>query len=247
VSSEQITFYAVTGVVFFIIGLSKGGLGGTLGALATPVLALILPAEEVVGLLLPFLIVADVFALAFHWLGWDRRLILILLPGAIVGITIGTYFITQSPTEILRTVLGVIVLLFALYKLFEKSIFSRLVYRPRRWHGALAGTVAGFASALAHTGSPPVSIYLLLQEVTPKVFIATSVLFFFILNLIKIPYYLYARLFDADLLIRAVWLVPLLPAGVWVGKSAASKVSKERFDLIILFVLVATALLLILT
>ena len=246
-SSEEILFYLVTGFVFFIIGLAKGGMGGTLGTLATPILALILSTDQVIGLLLPFLIVADMFALAFHWRRWDRRHIIILLPGAVVGITIGTLFITNAPTELLRTVLGVIILIFAVYKLFEKNLFSRLVYKPRTWHGVLAGTVSGFSSSLAHTGSPPVSVYLLLQDVTPRVFIATSVLFFAIINIIKVPYYLYAGLFDPDLISQVLWLLPLIPLGVWLGKWGADKVSKEVFDLVILIVLILSALLLILT
>ncbi|MDX1435800.1 MAG: sulfite exporter TauE/SafE family protein [Anaerolineales bacterium] len=246
-NSEQIVFFLVTGCVFFIIGLSKGGLGGALGALATPILALILPTDQVIGLLLPFLIVADMFALALHWRKWNRRMVLILLPGAVVGISIGTLLITNSPTGFLRLVLGVIVLIFAVYKLLERSLFKRLVYRPRTWHGVLAGTVSGFSSSLAHTGGPPVSIYLLLQDVTPRVFIATSVLFFAVINLIKVPYYFYAGLFHVDLLTRALWLLPLLPAGVWVGRWAAARVSKESFDMIILIVLILSALLLIFT
>lgn len=246
-TSEQLLFYLVTGFVFFIIGLSKGGMGGALGALGTPILALILPTDQVIGLLLPFLIVADMFALAFHWRHWNRRMILILLPGAVVGITIGTFFITNTPTELLRTVLAVIILAFAVYKLFEKTIFSRLAYQSRTWHGVLAGTVSGFSSSLAHTGSPPVSVYLLLQDVTPRVFIATSVLFFAILNIIKVPYYFYAGLFDADLIAQALWLLPLIPLGVWLGKWGAERVSKDSFDLIILVVLILSALLLIFT
>ena len=181
-TDQEIILLLVTAVVAFIIGMSKGGLGGTAGALATPMMALILPAEKVIGLILPILMLADIFAVALHWGRWNRKLILLLLPGSIVGVTIGTIFITNAPTETLRTLLGVIVLIFALYKIFEKRILRWIRYTPRNWHGLATGTITGFSSALAHTGGPPVSIYLLMQKVTPAIFIATSALFFFILN-----------------------------------------------------------------
>jgi uncharacterized membrane protein YfcA len=193
---SQSVFILITAIVFFLIGLSKGGLGGTLGAMAVPLMALVLPADQVIGLLLPVLMFADIFAVTLHWKRWNGRFIFLLLPGAIVGVTIGTLFITNAPTETLRTLLGFIILLFALYKIFESRIMGRLTYHSRNWHGILAGTVAGFSSALDHTGGPPVSIYLLMQNVKPRVFIATSVLFFLILNWIKVPYYFYAQLFD---------------------------------------------------
>ena len=210
--------FVVAAVVTFIIGMSKGGLGGTAGALATPLMALVLPADQVIGLILPILMVADVFAVALHWGNWNKRLIVLLLPGAVIGVIIGTLFITNAPTETLRRLLGFIVLLLAIYKLLERRILSAMTYKSRDWHGLVAGTVTGFSSALAHTGGPPVSIYLLMQNVTPAVFIATSALFFMILNWIEAPFYIYADLFDIDRLRQFLWLVPLVPIGVWAGR-----------------------------
>jgi hypothetical protein len=243
-SSETILF-AVAALVTFIIGMSKGGLGGTAGALATPLMVLVLPADEVIGLILPILMVADVFAVALHWGRWNRRLILLLLPGALIGVTIGTFFITNAPTETLRRLLGFIVLFFALYKLLERRILSRLTYKSRDWHGLVAGTVTGFSSALAHTGGPPVSIYLLMQNVTPAVFIATSALFFMILNWIKVPYYIYADLFDLDRMRQLIWLLPLVPLGAWTGRWFAFKVHRVTYENIIIVLLIINSLLLI--
>jgi uncharacterized membrane protein YfcA len=238
-------FFIMVAIVAFMIGLAKGGLGGTLGALATPMMALVMPANQVIGLLLPVLMLADVFAVALHWRRWNGRLVWLLIPGSVAGVTIGTLFITNAPTRTLQTALGAIVLLFAVYRIFEKRILGSLTYKARDWHGLLAGTVTGFSSALAHTGGPPVSIYLLMQEVTPRVFIATSAIFFLILNWIKVPYYWYAGLFDLQRLWQIAWLLPLVPLGVWVGRWVAGKVNKETFEWIIVGLLIITALLLI--
>ena len=237
--------FIVTALVAFVIGLSKGGLGGTAGALATPMMALVLPADQVIGLILPILMLADIFAVAFHWGRWNKRLVILLIPGAIVGVTIGTLFITNAPTETLRTLLGVIVLIFALYKIMEKRILRQMVYESKNWHGLLAGIITGFSSALAHTGGPPVSIYLLMQKVTPAVFIATSALFFFLLNWIKVPYYFYADLFDFDRLRQIAWLLPLVPLGVWSGRWLAFRINRQTFENVIVGLLLINALLLI--
>jgi uncharacterized protein len=238
-------FYLMTAAVALIVGLSKGGMGGTLGALATPMMALVLPPNEVIGFVLPILMVADVFAIAMHWRRWDRRLILLLLPGGIVGITVGTFFITNAPTEVLRLVLGIIVLLFVLYKFIEKPLMKRITYTDRNWHGLIAGTLAGFSSSLAHIGSPPVSIYLLMQQVTPAIFIGTSALYFGILNWIKVPYYLYADQFNFAAIVRIVWLLPLIPFGVWIGKWGAGHVNRDQFEWIITATLAIIAVMLL--
>ena len=244
INNETLLLF-VTAIVAFLIGLSKGGLGGTAGALATPLMALVLPADKVIGLILPILMLADIFAVALHWGRWNGKLILLLLPGAIVGVTIGTVFITNAPTETLRKFLGVIVLIFALYKIFEKRILSWFSYESRNWHGILAGTITGFSSALAHTGGPPVTIYLLMQKVTPVVFIATSALFFFILNWIKVPYYFFADLFDFEQLRQIAWLLWLVPLGVVVGRWLAYRFDRETFENVIVGLLFINGLMLI--
>jgi uncharacterized protein len=242
---STLIFYLMAAVVAFIISLSKGGLGGTLGALATPMMALVMPADQAIGLILPILMLADVFAVALHWGRWDRRLVWLLIPGSIVGVTIGTIFITNAPTTTLRTGLGVIVLLFTLYRIFEKPITAKVRYTSRGWHGQMAGTIAGFSSALAHTGGPPVSIYLLMQDVTPRVFIATSALFFMILNWIKVPYYFYADLFDFNLLWQVKWSLLLVPMGAWLGRWIGDRLPKQTFETVIVLLLGITGSLLI--
>jgi uncharacterized membrane protein YfcA len=245
--AERAAFIAIVISVTVIIGLSKGGLGGILGTLATPLMALVVPADQAIGLLLPILIVADLFAVLLHWRKWNNRLALLLLPGAIVGVTIGTLFITNAPTDLLKKGMGVIALLFAVYKLYEDRILGSLRYEPRDWHGLLAGTSAGFGSALAHTGGPPVSIYLLLQRVTPAIFIATSAIFFAVLNWIKVPYYLYADLLTWQRFLQIAWVLPLIPFAVWLGRWMSRRINRETFEKVIVLLLALSGILLIVT
>lgn len=244
-TSNATVFIVMMIAVTFLVSLSKGGLGGMAGTLSTPLLALVMPVNQALGLLLPIMLLADVFSVALHWKRWNARLVWLLIPGAIVGVTIGTYFITNVSTQVLKIGLAVIALLFVVYKLFEKRILDSVKYQERRWHGWLAGTTAGFTSAMAHSGVPPISIYLILQDVTPRVFIATSVLFYAILNWIKVPYYYFTGMFDFPRIWQIAWVLPIVPFGVWFGRWLVLKVPKHIFENIILGLLVVTALILI--
>jgi uncharacterized membrane protein YfcA len=244
-TSNATVFIVMMIAVTFLVSLSKGGLGGMAGTLSTPLLALVMPVNQALGLLLPIMLLADVFSVALHWKRWNARLVWLLIPGAIVGVTIGTYFITNVSTQVLKIGLAVIALLFVVYKLFEKRILGSVKYQERRWHGWLAGTTAGFTSAMAHSGVPPISIYLILQDVTPRVFIATSVLFYAILNWIKVPYYYFTGMFDFPRIWQIAWVLPIVPFGVWFGRWLVLKVPKHIFENIILALLVITALILI--
>lgn len=240
------TFYLVTAFVLFTIGFSKGGFGG-LGGIATPMMALVLPVDVAIGLLLPLLMMTDVFAVAVHWQRWDRRLLISLLPASLIGITLGTLLITALPEDALRMGLGLFVLLFGLYRLFEGRIQQRLTYRAQGWHGPVAGASAGFFSTVAHAGGPPIAIFLILQQVTPAVFVGTMNAYFFVTNWLKVPYYLWAGILDLRQLLPILWLLPLLPVGVWTGRRLVHTIDRTLFERIILGLLFFSAVLLLTT
>jgi uncharacterized membrane protein YfcA len=231
-------------LAYFLTGLSKAGPGGTLGFLITPMLALVMPLNKAVGLMLPILMLGDVFTLTVYWRRWEVRYLWILFAGALIGVTLATLVLANFPLDALRKGLGLLVLVFVVYRLLERWILSKLTYTPRRWHGVLAGSLAGFTSTLAHAGGPPITIYLLLQSLAPTTFIATSALFFAVLNWIKVPYYYYAGLFDFRLQMQFIWLAPLLPLGVWTGRRLARRVDKRVFENVIMLLLISALLLL---
>jgi uncharacterized membrane protein YfcA len=245
ITDFSMPFFVAIALAAFLVGFSKGGIGGAMGVLITPLTALVIPIEQTIGLLLPILILGDMFALAAHWRRWDQRRIWVLLGGALLGVTLGTFILTNISSFILRRGLGVLVIIFVLYRLFERRILGALRYQARSWHAVLAGSLAGFTSTLAHAGGPPITIYLLMQDLEPGVFVATSVLFFAALNWIKVPYYLYAGLIDFTTLLKLVWLVPLVPLGVWLGKRLVERVNKIWFDRVITFLLLITGILLL--
>jgi uncharacterized membrane protein YfcA len=243
---HRITFIIMLSLVAVIIGLAKGGMGGILGSLATPLLSLVMPPGQVLGLLLPLLMLADLPAVWLYWRQWEWKWIRLMLPGAVFGILLGTIFVISVPGRTLQVVLGVIVLLFTFYKVMEKRILAVWHYQTRTWHGVIAGTLSGVSSALAHNGGPPVAIYLLMQDgMSIPGFNATCAIFFAILNLIKLPFYFYAGLFDGQLLLSVLWVVPLLPLGVWIGIWVSRRLDQRVYEGAIVALLGLTAVLLI--
>ncbi len=223
-------FYVIFAAAVLMIGMGKGGLGAAFASLATSLLAMILPVEMVLALVLVAQMMADIFAVGAHWRRWDTKLAARLIPGALAGVAMGTFFITSVSPQALRTTLAVVILLFTLYKVLERSLLRGMTYTPRPWHSPLAGGISGFASAVANNGGPPVTIYLLLHNLQPRTFIATTAIFFLILNYIKLPFYLSAGLFDWGLLRSALPLLILAPIGVWIGKAFVLRVNKEAYE-----------------
>lgn len=232
-------------LVGLLIGLVKGGLGGPIaGALILPLLSQTMSVPQAVGITLPLLMIGDAFALRFYWRTWDLRQVRLLLPAAIIGILMGTLLLVSLPDDVLRRLLGVFTLVVLIYKFVNDSL-RQVTYQPQNWHGYLAGWGSGFASALANTGGPPVTAYLLLQRLEPVAFIGTITLFFATVNVLKVPGYLTASLIDGQTLLSILWVVPVIPFGVWFGRKAIGWFNRVWFERVMMVLLGYAALLLL--
>jgi len=232
----------------FLTGLSKGGLGGALGALVTPILALVVPAPVALGLALPLLISGDVFALYAHWRTWDSRIILAVLPASIVGLFIGAFFFSNVSPVALEHILGIVALLYSGYKLWERRFKKNqdTQPQPQSWQAHAAGSLSAFASTIANAGGPIFTIYLLALRVVPSVFVGTSVLYFAILNALKIPAYWSAHVLSLDTILAVAWAVPVVPFGVWTGIILDKHLDMRTFETIIIVLLALTGIVLVL-
>lgn len=228
-------------VAAFYVGLIKGGLGPGAGALLVPMLSTQMPVADAVALTLPLLLVGDWFALPVYWRKWDSRTLWLMLPAGFVGVLLGALLLSTLPDATLRRVMGAISLVVVLYKLGSDSL-AAITYHPHDWHGYLAGWGSGFMSALANVGAPPITAYLLLRKFKPIPFIATTVFFFFVVNLIKVPVFLAADVLDFGELLRTLWAVPLIPLGVWIGKKVLERIDAQKFEWFMLILLAGTGL-----
>ena len=235
----------VIALAALLIGFSKGGLGGPVPiSLTAPLLATQMEVPEAIGLMLPLLLFADVFALKVYWMKWEMRYFKLLMPTALIGIVIGSALLGWLPEEILRRSMGVFVLTIVGYKLISDRLES-VTYEPRSWHGYFAGWLAGFGSSIANAGSPPFTAYMLLHEVSPVTFIGTTTWFFAVLNILKLPLYLMSGVIDGHRLLGIYWAVPIIPAGVWIGRKLIDRINAKAFELLMLGLLALMSIYLI--
>lgn len=235
-------------VVALLIGFSKGGLGGPVPvALTAPLLSLVIPPRTAVGVILPLLMFADVFALYFYWRRWEIRYVRLMLPAGVIGVILGTLLLATLSNETLRRIIGAFTLIAVIYKVLNDRLKS-VTYRPQDWHAYLAGWGSGFGSSLANAGAPPFTAYMLLQPgMTPIPFIGTTTLFFAVINVLKLPGFLSTGVLDVDLLLRILWVLPLIPFGVWLGQTVVARMDTRVFESMMLAALFLMGLALLFT
>lgn len=235
-------------VAALLIGITKAGFGGGTGVLVTPLMVLILPAKEAVGLMLPLLSATDVVSLAYYWGKWDRRNVLMLLPGAVVGILLGSVLLGLISDVVLKKTIGVVACVFVLVSVYrERIVRSDRGFRPGYGHGVLAGTVTGLVSTLAHVGGVVTSMYLLPQRLTNRAFVGTTTAVYFLINLIKFVPYVALGLVDEGVLRQDLILMPGIVVGVLMGIWANRHLSRRVFSWIVLVLVLATGVKLLVT
>lgn len=240
------TLFWVTAVfAMILIGISKAGFGGGVGAIATPLMALTISVTDAAAILLPILIVADLFSLRHYWNVYDRNSLKLLLPGAVVGIVVGAIFFGyfENNERTLKMILGIVSLLFVAYQLTRSLILGALLKsKPPAWAGVMLGGLAGFTSTLAHAGGPPATMYLLPQQLPRNVFVGTSVILFFVVNLVKLIPYSALGLLRVGNISTILILAPLTFLGVQLGVWLNKRFNDRYFTYMIYALLLLTGI-----
>jgi uncharacterized membrane protein YfcA len=222
------TFWAVAIVAVFIVGLSKSGLVGSMGMVAVPLLALVMPARDATGMMLPVLLAMDAIAIWVYRKDANWKVLWIMLPGAMVGTILGWLLWSYVTDAQVLLAVGIITVLFMLDALLP--IRKRLPDTPpsRGW-GAFWGGAAGLTSFISHTGGPPFQIYTLPLGMSPTTYSATTAFFFAIVNTSKlIPFYFLGTLNVSNLELSAI-LIPFGLAGVGIGVFLVRRISAKAF------------------
>jgi len=226
-------FYAVAIPAVLLSGIAKAGANG-LGILAVPLMALAVSPATAAAVLLPILCALDLLGL-WAWRGRaDWRVLRTLLPGAVLGIVAGSLVFFTLDVRWVKVILGAESILFALHRIVaHRAIAARPARGPSHAHGGFWGALGGFTSTLAHAGSPPLMQYLLPLKLDRDTLVGTSVIFFTVVNAVKLLPYGLMGLLDASGLTTALALAPAVPLGYWAGLRLVRALPEQWFQMLV--------------
>ncbi len=220
---------AMAMLAVFVLGLAKGGLSG-IGALATPLLALALPPATAAALLLPVLLAQDVISVWTFRRSWDRWIVAWMLPGAALGVALGTIYAAAVDERRLLLALGAITLGFGLYRLWlERGARQVAATTSPGWVGSLFGLATGLTSQIAHAGGPPFQMWVAPRRLEHLRFVGTSTMVFAAVNWMKMPSYLALGALDRQALTAAAALIPFAIASTLASVWIVRRLDSARF------------------
>jgi len=239
-------FLLVGSAAAMLIAMAKAGFGGSIGLLSTPMMIMACDGQAslALGIMLPLLIACDYISI-IYWRGqWELKRIRILVPGMIIGIVIGSVVLwrfgridgaggMKHANATMGLAIGLIALGFATVQWLRSRRGELKVFRPTTGHGLIAGTAAGVTSTLAHAAGPIVTMYLLPQQMPKNRYVATTVVYYWIGNQLKVPTYLLLGQLDTEAMLAAAVLIPAVVAGTLLGFFLHHRVNQKSFTVVV--------------
>lgn len=220
---------AVALVVFgaFIV---RGMSGFGAGLVAIPLLVLVIPIHTAVPTMGLLVFILFVFLTIRDWreVIWDE--LKMLVPPTLVGVVAGTLLFKHLDSALLLKLLGVFIIGFALYVLAVQYIGLPQVRCSRRW-----ALPVGFAGATIDTmfgggGGTLVVIYMHLRGIGKAPFRATVAVLWFCEMIARLGGYAVAGYYTLSTLLLAMFMLPSVWAGTWIGERIGNRISQDTFS-----------------
>jgi uncharacterized membrane protein YfcA len=214
--------------------------------LVVPLIAMVFPAKESVGALLPMLIAGDILAVVYYRQHAQWGQLVKLLPGVAAGMLLGAMFLARLDNESMRVFLGVFVLLLLVLEGISRHLNLN---EFKRWRcvSFLIGAMAGFGTTVGNAAGPIMGIYLIMMGLDKRQLMGTGAWFFLIVNTSKLPIFIYHDMIGVDTLQFFAWMLPFVIAGTFVGRRLLTALSQKIFNFLVLLFAGLSSLVLLLS
>lgn len=240
----SLTSWILASAAAFVIGMSKAGIKG-IAVINVTFMALAFGAKKSTGLVVPLLVLADIFAVIYYNRHTQWNYVFKVLPWMVLGVFIGVYLGKDLPETIFKTGMAVIILItvFMMYWWDRKK--TKTV--PTHWaFSSSIGTIAGITTMVGNLAGAFSNIYFLAMRLPKNHFIGTAAWLFLIINIIKLPFHFFVwETISQETIVLNLKLLPGILIGFIVGIKVIKLINEAFFRKMIL-VLTALGAILIL-
>ena len=257
-------------VVASLCGIAKTALPGA-ATIAVALCAAVMPAKESTGVILLMLMTGDLLAVWSYRRDADFHMLRRLVPAVLTGVGAGALFLHLASNDSTRRLIGVILLLLVAITLTQRRSTSRrapdgasaaqapsppaptletqeatTTLATSTTSGRLArlvyGSLAGFTTMVANAGGPVTSMYFLACRYPVKAFLGTTAWFFFLVNLVKLPFSISAGLVNTTTMSLTAICAPIVIVSALAGRRLAERMDQRVFEPVIVALTIISAL-----
>lgn len=237
----SVTTWLLSAVIIFVAYLVRGIAGFGSALVAVPLLALILPLNQVV----PMVIAVD-FSASVQQAIRERGLVkwqdlLPIFPFSFMGLLVALFLYTNLDLQVLLRALGIFIVAFALYSLRPNNSPKP---KGKIWAAPL-GFLGGFIGSLFGTGGPFYVMYLRMRQLDKATFRGTTAMLFTVDGGIRLIGLSLIGIFNWQILILVLLAIPMKLAGFHTGHYLHHKLDERKFMLLVSVLLMLSGLSLI--
>lgn len=219
-----------------LIGLAKTGIPA-LGILVVTLMAMIFPARDSIGIVLPMLIIGDLVAVTYYRRSVEWKLLWRLVPWVSGGIALGFILLfAVTDSRAIEVILGAIIITMVLLQIKKEFTAGDSEHQvPRsRFFTVFMGTLGGFTTMIGNAAGPVMAIFFIAMALPKTQFIGTGAWFYLTVNLIKVPLLFYLGLISGNSLTLNAMMLPAILIGTAIGVRLVPLIPQQRFNQIVL-------------
>jgi uncharacterized membrane protein YfcA len=221
-------------IVAFLVGFSKTGINGVM-MLAIPILASAFGGKDSTGIMLPMLLVGDIFAICYYRRSVEWRNVIKPLPWALIGLVLGAIVGNYISDKTFVMMIGIIVLFCLGILVYTEKKGKEFIVPSDVWFYILVGILSGFASMIGNAAGPIFSVYLLALGFKKNNFMGTNAWFFIIINFTKVPLQIFVwHNIGIKSLTIAVLMIPVITIGAILGFFILKKINEKYFRYLVI-------------
>jgi hypothetical protein len=225
-------------LIIFISTLLRSAFGFGNALIAMPLLVLLLDLKTATPLVALVGIVTALVMLLREWRQLEIREVLSLLLASLAGIPVGLYLLVSLPENIIKGILGLVLILFGVFNLTGFT----LPKRKGKWLALPFGFFSGILGGAYNANGPPIVIYGLLKGWNKEKFRATLQGYFFVTGLVVAAGHGFSSLWSRQVLIYFLASLPVVILGVLAGERLADRFTEEQFNRALNLILITLGL-----
>lgn len=236
--------WLISAICGVLIGMSKAGIAGA-GAMIVPIMAVVFGGKPSTGIVLPMLIIADIFAVIYYSRYTNWKLLLKLVPwsfcGIIVAMVVGNYVSDSS----FKTIMSVVILVGVIIMIW-RDVNKSTTIPDYWWFAMVLGLAGGFATMIGNAAGPILALYLLSMKIPKNDFIGTGAWFYMLVNLFKVPLHIFVwETITPKTFTFNVMMAPAIILGVFLGIVLVKLIPEKYYRILVIGTTVISAVLLL--
>lgn len=211
------------------LGFSKAGLP-SIGMASISFLIIFFHPKDFIAIILPLLVVGDFLASSYYYSYVPFKLFRQNIPIILLGMFLGSLVLAKIPNdEVFLNLIGWILLsLISLRILSAQKWVRKFFSNPKT--GRILVFFSSMTTTVSHAGGPYMAIYYLNKNLEKKSFLGIYAMTFLMINIIKVPIFLYNGLISPKTLYFSLFGVPFIFIGSLLGRSVVDYIPQKIFN-----------------